>query len=156
MVEDDVIYGLGIQEAGTWSETASETRTPDQRTRNGNENEVSDSHGPGTSCAFGHCHNNVYTGGTLQMKSWGPERLGDTAGGRVQIERQVGSSPPPFTAIGLTQSRKTYIMRLSISSGGGITGEPFHLMQSSLFPYFLFYNQNVSKVARGKKLRLAY
>lgn len=84
MAEDEVLYGLRIQEAGTGSETASETRTPDQRTCNGNENEISDSHGPVTSHAFRHCHN-FCTGGTLPMKHWGPERLGDAAGGSVWI-----------------------------------------------------------------------
>lgn len=67
MVEDEVIYGLGIQGAGTGSETASETRTPGQRTRNGNENEITNSHGPVTSHAPRHCHN-FCTGGTLQAK----------------------------------------------------------------------------------------
>lgn len=41
--KSEVVDGLRIQEAGTGSETASETRTPGQHTRDGNENEISDS-----------------------------------------------------------------------------------------------------------------
>lgn len=52
-----------------------QVRTPDQHTRDGNENEISDSCGPVTSLAFCYCHS-FYTGGTLQMKHWGPERIG--------------------------------------------------------------------------------